>query len=312
MAFNAAQLTAFFTNGPQMALTATARGRLADEGLVMVDDFEDFKEDQLEIAIKNLRTAIPGIPATLGPDGRELIAAIPPIPPCIIPARCTLRLKVASVAYHYYIDTARTPNPQNMNYTTVLKGFYSEWEAIKKQSREDKPMVPVLSKHQTPVRWMESFKDCLFRTFGVRGSPLSYVIRSDVDVAPEAVAPLEAEKAYSAEAGSVLHELINRLSHDNPLFKTDNNSVYSLLDDATRGTIYAPTIKPYARTKNGRAAWYSIISSHAGDDKWEAIEKEKSKFLINTKWNGKQFGLDKFTNLHRSAFVALEEAALHV
>ena len=78
MAFNAAQLTVFFTNGPQMALTATARGRLADEGLVTVDDFEDFKEDQLEIAIKNLRTAIPGIPAILELDGRELITAIPP------------------------------------------------------------------------------------------------------------------------------------------------------------------------------------------------------------------------------------------
>ena len=34
--------------------------------------------------------------------------------------------------------------------------------------------------------------------------------------------------------------------------------------------------------------------------------------MINTKWNGRQYALDKFTNLHRSAYVALEEAALHV
>ena len=34
--------------------------------------------------------------------------------------------------------------------------------------------------------------------------------------------------------------------------------------------------------------------------------------MLNNKWNGRQYGLDKFTNLHRTAYVALEEAALHV
>jgi hypothetical protein len=35
MAFNNAQLTNFFENGPQMALTITARARIAAEGLVV-------------------------------------------------------------------------------------------------------------------------------------------------------------------------------------------------------------------------------------------------------------------------------------
>ena len=312
MAFTNAELTNFFENGPQMALSPSARARLAAEGLTTIEDFDDFKADQLDVAIRNLRTSIPGTAAVLDAAGNVVVAALPPIMPCLIPAKCVLRLKVASLAYHYYKDTARTPTPANMNYTRVLKGFYTEWEAILKQSKEDKPDAPVLSKSQTPVRWIESFKDCLFRTYGVRMTPLSYVIRDDVAVPAEADVPLEVNKAYSTEAGSVLNELIARLDHDDPLFKTDNNSVYSLLDEATRGTIYAATIKPYARTKNGRAAWFAITNSHAGDDKWEAIEKEKTKFLINTKWNGRQYGLDKFTNLHRSAYVALEEAALHV
>ena len=61
--FNNAQLDAFFTNGPQMALPAQIRIRLAAEGLQTVADFEDFKKDQLDQAFKNMRTAIPGIPA---------------------------------------------------------------------------------------------------------------------------------------------------------------------------------------------------------------------------------------------------------
>ena len=63
MAFTINQLTAFFTNRPQMGLTAAMRTRLAAEGLHDVDDFEDVREDQTNDAIKNLRTAIPGVPA---------------------------------------------------------------------------------------------------------------------------------------------------------------------------------------------------------------------------------------------------------
>ena len=36
------------------------------------------------------------------------------------------------------------------------------------------------------------------------------------------------------------------------------------------------------------------------------------KFLINNKWNGRQYGLDKFMNLHRTAYIQLDEAAIHV
>ena len=63
MAFNNAQLDNFFLNGPQMALTNVIRARLAQEGLAVIDDFADFKEDQLLQAFKNMRTGIPGIPA---------------------------------------------------------------------------------------------------------------------------------------------------------------------------------------------------------------------------------------------------------
>ena len=53
MVFTAAQTTAFFENGPQMALTNNQRQQLAAEGLVVVDDFQDFKEDELHQAYEN-------------------------------------------------------------------------------------------------------------------------------------------------------------------------------------------------------------------------------------------------------------------
>ena len=293
MNFTAVQTTAFFENGPQMNLTAAVRARLALEGLDTVADFADFKEDQLNDAFKNMRTAIARIPPTL------------------VSAKCALRLKVASVAFHYYQSIGRTINAVNMNYTNVLKDFYVEYESIELLSEATKPDVPLLHKNNTPLRWIESFKDCLFRTFGVRKTPLLYVVRDSVEVPPEADDPLVNDKAFGS-SGSILDELIACLDHDHPLYKSNNAMVYSMLEEATRGTVYAPTIKPYGRRKDGRAAWLSMIASHAGNDKWEQLQKEKSKFLMNTKWNGRAFSLEKFTGMHRSAYVNLEEASDHV
>ena len=309
--FNGNTHTPSFCNAPQMHLTVTMRARLALEGLETIFDFADFKKDQLNQAIKNMRTPIPGVAAVLDDAGIVVNEAIPAIPPCIVSAKCALRLQVASDAYHYYISIGREPTPANMNYNLVLRSFYVEWEALLRLSKESKPTVPVITKNQTPIKWIESFKDCLYRTYGVRNCPILYIIRENADTPPEIDDPLDPGSAFG-QSGSILDELIARTVHDDPLFKSDNATVYSLLEEATRGTIYASTIKPYARRKNGRQAWLSMVSSHAGQDKWEQLQKDKIKFLMNTTWNGRTYSLEKFTGLHRSSFVQLEEAASHV
>ena len=306
MTFNQLTTTAFFDNGPQMALLPVVRQRFALEGLATVEDFADFKKEQLKEAIKNLRTAIPRVV-----DGGVAVADIPAIPPCIVSAKCALRLQVASAAYHYYVSIGRARTPANMNYTNTLRGFYVEYEALITLSDEKKPVVPVLTKHQTPLKWIESFKDCLYRTYGIRKCPLLYVIRADATVPDEVADPLTPSLAYG-QSGSLLDELIARLTHTDPLYKSDNAMVYSLLEEATRGTVYSSTVKPYQKGKNGRAAWLSMVSSHAGQDKWEQMQKDKMKFIMNTKWNGRTYSLEKFTGIHRTAYVQLEEASIHV
>lgn len=121
--FNNPQLTAFFENGPQMGLQPNERARLANEGLVTVSDFEDFKEDQLTQALKNMRTLIPGVAAVVDAAGNKVNPAVPAIPPILVSARCALRLKVASIAFHYYQDIGREATPVNMNCTNVLGSF---------------------------------------------------------------------------------------------------------------------------------------------------------------------------------------------
>jgi hypothetical protein len=101
-------------------------------------------------------------------------------------------------------------------------------------------------------------------------------------VAPltEDLDPLQAGKPYGS-TGAIVDELIARLSHDDPLYKSDNATVYAMLEEATRGTVYASTVKPYSRRKDGRMAWFAMVSSHAGNDKWEQLQKDRSRFLMN-------------------------------
>ena len=59
---------------------------------------------------------------------------------------------------------------------------------------------------------------------------LLYFIRDNVQVFGEIRDALQDRKVFRA-SGSVIDELIERLSHNNPLFNYDNGSFYSLLDD---------------------------------------------------------------------------------
>ena len=313
-----------------MGLIVIQREALASEGLSDITDFADFKENEIKMALKNVRQGIPtvqGIPAiperrsSRGTIVQAAVPAVQPIqgvPPVLIPARSASRLYVASTAYHYYVDTSREVTPQNMHYGNILRDFYVEWEALEQMGDQEAPKLPTLSKMNTPLKWCESFKHYLYATFGVRKIPLTYVIRKSVSVAPESgndpsvtYDPLQNNKAYG-NSGSVLGDLIARASHSHPLYKADSATVFGAIEEATRGSVYGTTIKPFARKKDGRGAWMALITSHVGIDKWEKIQKDNSTWLVSAKWNGKKYSLDSFISQHRSKYQQLVEASHHV
>ena len=64
-----------------------------------------------------MRIPIAGVPAIVNDAGVVQVEAVPPVPPCLVSARCALRLNIASLAYHSYESINRTQTPANMNYT---------------------------------------------------------------------------------------------------------------------------------------------------------------------------------------------------
>jgi hypothetical protein len=85
------------------------------------------------------------------------------------------------------------------------------------------------------------------------------------------------------------------------------------LEEATRATSYAASIKPFQRTKNGRVAWLALLNQYAGKDKWEAKIKRHEQLLHTRLWKGQSnFTLDRCIAQHRNAFVSMQAAAEHI
>ena len=71
----------------------------------------------------------------------------------------------------------------------------------------DKPNVPILQKNLTPLKWTESFKNCLNHTFGIRKCALSYLIRDEVIPENEIDDPQLPYKLYG-KSGSIIDEFM--------------------------------------------------------------------------------------------------------
>ena len=193
-----------------------------------------------------------------------------------------------------------------------MKNFEIQWKALKAKKEEDVPDVPKISKSLPVIKWTEAFQDFLARVIGVRTIPLSYVIRQVVEV--NNPPPVRAtDQPHSTRHGSVEGELIARAPHNHALFRDDNASVYHYLEEATRTTFYAASIKPFQRSKNGRGAWLALVGQYAGRDKWEAEIKRQEQLLHTRVWKGQSnFSLESFISQHRNAFVSMQQCAEHV
>ena len=107
--------------------------------------------------------------------------------------------------------------------------------------------------------------------------------------------------------------MIARLSHNHPSFKDDNASVFADIEAAVRGSRYASVIVPHAKKKDGRKALKALLSAHANQGVWDAEIKKQEDILNNRKWTGgTNITLEKHVDLHRTAHIALEQAAVHV
>ena len=290
------QVTAFFENADQMAIPNATVVRLVHEGISDVNDLAKFKKEDIEKIAANLR--------------RPVVQGQAPL---ILGAKSVKRLIVACDLVRYYATVGRTITPGNIQWNTVMKNFEIQWKALKDKKDGDEPETPKISKGLNIMRWSEAFNDILNRCIGVNMIPLAYVVRTDSTVDPAIAPAIAAGQPFAADNGSVEDELIARATHVHALYRQDNASVYYKLEEATRGTNYAASIKPFQRAKDGRSAFNAIITQYAGVDKWNAEITKQEAVLHTRKWKGQSnYALEKHCGMHRNAYVQMEAASQHV
>ena len=306
MVLSAAQTTAFWET--ELALPGATRQRLVLEGLADISDLTEIDTENLKQIADNLRRPAGTMIDPADANGARMI----PIPPFVFGAKSQLRMNAAIKLLRFYETVGRVHTASNLKWDPVIKSFSQHWKSLTDRKDESTPDTPKITKTLTVIKWTEAFADFLNRVIGTRTIPLSYVIRADATVANIAP-PIAANQPYAAEYGSVESELIARASHTHALFRDDNAKVYYYLEEATRTTIYAGSIKPYQKAKDGRGAWKAMVSQYAGEDKWRMELKRQDELLHTYKWKGQaNFSLERFVGQHRNAYISMTQCAEHV
>ena len=127
------------------------------------------------------------------------------------------------------------------------------------------PLVNDKDRDRRIMNWIAAFQDHCNMCFGALG-PLAYVIRENATVETEPQDSLE-PNSYYGKSRSLAQELIDRIAHTGPIFKSDNGRVFMKICETVKGMSCESTVKAFARTIDGRAAYFALISIHAGEVK---------------------------------------------
>ena len=248
MVLTNAKNNAFFTDNIKMGLSTATINQLSVEGIQTVNDLHDFDKDSLEQVANNLRCPAAGAAAFA------------------FGAKSHKRLLVATKLVKFYETVVHGLTAGNNVWNNVIKNFESQWEAIEKKKAKEELDVPIVSKDLPIIKRVEAFRNHLHRCISVRYAPLSYVVRED-DAVQATVPALALNQPYSTEHGSIEDELVARADHNDGLFRDNNATVYFKLEEAMRGSQYAPSIKPFQKRRNGSNAFISLGNQFAGTDK---------------------------------------------
>ena len=275
-----------------------AVNRLIAEGIVNFASLLDLDKKSVEALPSVCKETIPAVAA----DVNNGIAAEAAVNGANITSISVRRLIVAVNAAYYYHSIGRTLDHRCLHYDNVLSKFKTEWDNYQTLRDLDEPDVPLVNDRDNDrkiIKWAPVFLDCLSRTYGARG-PLSYVLREVAAVPAEADDKL-ANNSYFGKSGSLHDELVARLPHSGPIYKSDNKSVYIKIEKATRGTSVESTVKAFSRLKDSCAAFEALLADHVGEVKYPAILKRRMNILRDVKWNGCAYPLEAHVSNHCQA-----------
>ena len=289
-----------------MGLSGRTRRQMATEGLVVPADFEDFsKKDDLDALFKLLLK-----PAKVD-TGTPAAPILTEVASYVIPAKSQIRIDGARKMVLYYILVGRTLEADDLLWP-VIKNFVEQWEALMEKKKATIGDPPRLSKDKIVHKWLEQFNQHLADKIGARNAPLTYLTRPEA-LPPAILAARAVDQPFSTDYESIEQELKFCVKHDHTLGKSDNNTLYQLIDRAVAGHDVSATVAPFRRKQDGRGAYLAIVTQHAGKSVWDRVVKDAMAVLQTRTWTSTtSVMLLQHTSMQRRAFIQLGEANEHV
>lgn len=249
-----------------------------DNGLDSFAAFRNFEDDD----VKTLATAV-------RKDNNVPINAI-----------IEKKMKLACYGARTYAMISRPVDSDSLSSSRLR-----ELEIHKKVVKDHKDPVSDItkvSKSYSIDKALDTLPNFLRSKFGVRGVALSYVIR-EVET-PPALNALSPDKPYSRESGSLMEELIIHTPHEGAAWDEDNATVFAILQEMVRDVPMASSLKRHQRTRNGRAAYLSLVQHNLGSAQWDKIILKAEEVQNVRVWNGRngRYSIRRHVDMHRDAF----------
>ena len=191
-------------------------------------------------------------------------------------------------------------NDTNLSKARVL--HHGKFMELMEKVKESKtPALEKVGQKYAISKLMEDFPLYLKTQIGVRGVPLSYVIR-ETD-APAPLTALAPNLPYSVDNGSFDAELAAHVPHSGIGWAEDNSTVFSLLLSVLQTSTYLTSLKGYQKTSNGREAWKILILHNLGTSVWNSKTKAAEEKVLKKIFDGKNHRYSFLThcNHHRDA-----------
>jgi hypothetical protein len=195
------------------------------------------------------------------------------------------------------------------DYVAVTLDAVRQMKDLKESEKDhvDPTVVPDIDlKDMTTT--LESVEEYIRGHLGVKKVPLSYGIRKDATVTPEADDP-------STNYTILAEEMIARAPIEGATadswcdtFAQDNIKIWNLLSTIFRGTEIWTYLKPFQRARDGRGAYLNAWDHYLGPDHVDNMASRAERTLETTSYAGekRRWNFEKFVSMHKKQHTVLE------
>jgi hypothetical protein len=298
MAANLAALNNYLQN-TLLIQDQDVRVALNQQGLQAFGEFTDLTDDDIKDICKNVRN-----PGGLVVDPNAAAGAGALVPNRGVTLGHVFEKRLRQLRYYCFhlhrIQRDFAPGQatlQRLSQCWKLKEEEDEAEEVP----DPEPLTNITKVRQT----LENIDDVLHRKRGAYGIPLTYVVRSDVQL-PENI---DGQNDPGYGHPSLMEEAIRRTRHTGQYYTQDNKAVWAIIRTVMHGGPGWSWVQPYARTQDGRGAYEAIKAHYLGESFQSRTKAEADKILDTAFYDGRarNFTFERFCEKLQTAFADLEE-----